>query len=203
MTVLDTTKNRQKVIDILTNDCKDRFNDAQLHQIIQYLDNETDFFTAPASTRFHLCCLGGLCQHSLNVYHTLSNLVELYAEQYNISKSTIAIVALFHDLCKANFYKLDWKNVKIDGVWTKQQVYVIDDSLPLGHGEKSVIMLLSKMHINLSDDELYAIRWHMAGFDCAVKGGESAISNAGNKTPLVGLLQAADAISSMVLEINC
>lgn len=185
--------NKERFISILKSSVTSR----DINSLIQYLEESTDFFDAPASTKFHLCEKGGLLQHSLNVYDTLSALCELYAE--SISKETIAIVSLLHDLCKANFYKQEMKNVKTSMGWTTQPVYIVEDQLPLGHGEKSVMMILSA-GFKLTAEEMLAIRWHMSGFDNAVKGGEYALSSAYSKTKLVALLQAADIICANALE---
>ena len=185
--------NKERFISILKETCAGRNVDS----LIEYLEQSTDFFDAPASTKFHLCERGGLLQHSLNVYDTLSALCELYYE--DCSKDTIAIVSLLHDICKANFYKQEMKNVKTALGWTTQPTYVVDDQLPLGHGEKSVIMILSS-GFKLKENEMLAIRWHMSGFDAAIKGGEYALSSAYSKTKLIALLQAADIICANALE---
>lgn len=184
---------QEEFINIVKTTCKDRFD---TEAFLSWLKYNTDFFYAPASTKFHLAKKEGLLIHSLNVYHTLKDLCELYDEK--ISEDTIAICGLLHDICKINFYKLEpsWK--KIDGSWKQVQGYVIDDAFPVGHGEKSVIIL--QHHITLTTDEIYAIRWHMNGFDNAVKGGEIAYQNATKKTKLLTLLECADLISSRILE---
>ena len=194
--MINVQENKQKFIQILKDNCSNRFD---IDEIIKKLE-ETDFFIAPASTKYHLSERGGLVQHSLNVYETLSNLCELYHEDYN-KHDSIAIVALFHDLCKANFYKESSKNVKTTFGWTTEQCYVVDDQFPLGHGEKSVIM--TQRLFSLTDEEIIAIRWHMNGFDSAVKGGDYSLASAasGKYAKLLTLLQCADMISSQILEI--
>ena len=192
--ILNTESDKKEFIKILKETCSDRFD---VNSMINYLEKETDFFTAPASTKFHLNEKGGLLKHSLNVYHNLSNLCELYYE--DCSKDTMAIVALFHDLCKTGYYKQSTKSVKGPFGWTDEIVYTVDDDLPLGHGEKSVIMLLSK-GIYLSREEMLAIRWHMSGFDSAVKGGDLSSSKANSMTKLLCLLQSADMISTYISE---
>lgn|SRR5574344_90933 len=194
MKEIDVQANKKQFIELLNKYCQDRAN---IDKVIETLDKTTDFFTAPASSKFHLNVRGGLAQHSLDVYHTLDVLTQLYDE--SIPKTSIVIAALFHDICKANFYKKDYKNVKVGGSWTTTEVFVIDDQFPVGHGEKSVIMLL-RLGFRLTDAEIYAIRWHMSGFDNAVKGGEYAMAVAQSKATLVTLLQAADIISANVIE---
>ena len=148
---------------------------------------KTDFFTAPASSKFHSAYEGGLCDHSLNVYNAM-------IDRYNDGKpdESFAIVALLHDLCKAQFYKLGSRNVKNEttGAWEKVPFYTIDDKFPFGHGEKSVIILQN--FLNLEAEEIMAIRCHMGGFDTSVKGGDFFISKVFERSSLAVLLHIAD-----------
>ncbi len=172
--------------------------------LLFWLDDrdKSDFFSAPASSKFHLDCAGGLCQHSLNVYHNLKRIVEMEKQihpEINISDESIAICGLLHDLCKVNFYKVEMRNAKVNGQWESVPYYVTDEKFPMGHGEKSVMLIMCFMR--LSPDEMAAINWHMGGFDERVKGGASkSISGAYEKYPLAVFLQAADFISSYVDE---
>ena len=131
-------------------------------KLLAYLE-ECDFFTAPASTRYHGSHPGGLCEHSINVYECLCDYLkrprarELYGMNY--SEETIAIVSLLHDVCKTNFYVETTRNVKEDGVWKTVPYYSIEDQLPYGHGEKSVYIVSSYM--KLTREEAFAIRYHM------------------------------------------
>lgn len=151
---------------------------------------KTDFFTAPASTRFHGDHEGGLCEHSLNVYHRLQG--EISSVGLEISNESVALCGLLHDVCKANFYKVSQRNVKNEetGKWEKQPFYQVEDQFPYGHGEKSVFLI--ERFMRLRTEEAVAIRWHMGGFDESVKGGSYAISGAFEKYPLALLLHAAD-----------
>ncbi len=131
--------------------------------ILEYLES-TDFFRAPASTRFHGSHPGGLLLHSLNVYYCLKDYLarerakELYRMDY--SDETVAVVSLLHDVCKANVYKESFRNVKDEnGVWQKVPSYDFDDRMPYGHGEKSVYIINGYMR--LSREEAFAIRYHM------------------------------------------
>ena len=116
-------------------------------KLLEYLkSNSSDFFTAPSSTRFHGAYEGGLVEHSINVYHCLVDYLsrnrakELYQMDY--SPESVAIVSLLHDLCKINFYVVDYRNAKNDkGVWEKVPYYRIEDTMPYGHGEKSVYII--------------------------------------------------------------
>ncbi len=160
----------------------------------------SDFFTAPASTRFHGAYEGGLVEHSLNVYECLREYMarERVRELYGLEASdeTIAIVALLHDLCKMNFYKPGFRNVKDEnGVWQKVPTYDIDDKLPYGHGEKSVYIISGFMR--LTREEAFAIRYHM-GFS-----GSEEPRNVGaafEMFPLAFALSTADMEATYFLE---
>ena len=147
-----------------------------------------DFFTAPASTRYHLAEDGGLCAHSLHVYKRLDMLVK--AEGLEVSDESVALCGLLHDLCKAGFYKKEMRNSKIGGVWKEVPYFTIDDQFPYGHGEKSVFLI--ERFLRLTTEEALAIRWHMGGFDDAARGGCSAISVAYGQCPLADCLHIAD-----------
>ena len=125
---------------------------------------KSDFFTAPASTRYHGAYEGGLLEHSLNVYDCLVDILnrprmkELYGIEY--SDESIAIAGLLHDICKVNFYKTSFRNVKDEtGKWVSAPYYTIEDNLPYGHGEKSVYIVSG--FLRLTRDEAFAIRYHM------------------------------------------
>ncbi len=156
---------------------------------------KTDFFTAPASSKFHSAYEGGLCEHSLNVYNAM-------IDRYNDGKpdESYAIAALLHDLCKAEFYKLGSRNVKNEttGQWEKVPFYSIEDKFPFGHGEKSVFLIERFMRLKV--DEAIAIRWHMGGFDDAARGGSFAINGAFEKYPLLVKLHIADIEATYLME---
>ena len=149
-------------------------------ELLKWLQT-TDFFVAPASTKFHCACLGGLVKHSVSVYHVMR---EKHFDPKTDSEESFAICALLHDICKAQFYKKSTRNYKNEktGVWEKRPYYTIEDSFPYGHGEKSVFLIERFMRLKTS--EAVAIRWHMGGFDDAVKGGCYSISRAYEKYPL-------------------
>ena len=169
-------------------------------KLLEYLlSASSDFFSAPASTRFHGAYAGGLCEHSLNVYHCLCDylqrdrVTDLYNLEY--SPESIAIVSLLHDLCKINCYKESTRNVKVDGVWTQVPYYEFDDDLPYGHGEKSVYIIGGFMR--LTREEAFAIRYHMGFSGC-----EEArnVSAAFEKYPLAFALSVADMEATFLLE---
>ena len=165
-------------------------------QLLEWLDT-TDFYTAPASSRFHCACESGLVQHSLNVFDVL---MEKHYEEGVDNAESFAICALLHDLCKAQFYKVSTRNVKNEqtGEWEKVPFYKVEDSFPYGHGEKSVF--LAERFMRLKPVEAVAIRWHMGGFDDSPKAGNFTISLAYEKYPLAVKLHLADLESTYLRE---
>lgn len=170
-------------------------------KLLAWLCSEnSDFFTAPSSTRYHGSYEGGLVEHSLNVYDCLKDYLsrprtkELYGMDF--SEETIAIVSLLHDLCKVNFYAVDYRNAKnAQGVWEKVPYYTIRDSLPYGHGEKSVYIVSGFMR--LSREEAFAIRFHMGFSGNEDKG---LVGQALEKFPLALALSVADMEAAYFLE---
>lgn len=158
---------------------------------------KTDFFTAPASTKFHGACEQGLVMHSVSVYNTM---MERHFDPETDSTESFAICALLHDLCKAQFYKISTRNVKNEetGQWEKKPFYTVDDAFPFGHGEKSVFLI--ERFMRLKPAEAIAIRWHMGGFDEAARGGSFAISHAWEKYPIAVKLHLADLESTYLRE---
>jgi HD superfamily phosphohydrolase YqeK len=171
-----------------------------INDLAVYLEEQSDFYTAPCSTKYHLSVPGGLVRHSLNVHKLLVLKDRTY--KLNIDTETLFITSLFHDICKVNFYGTEFRNVKNDetGQWEKKQIYVVKDQFPMGHGEKSVIML--QQFIPLTEEEQLAIRWHMGpfteGFDSFSL--SQAYYAACKKTKLVPTLFAADYEASQIFE---
>lgn len=189
--------NKEKFIEIYKNNIKREGSEALLNYL---LSENSDFFTAPASTRYHLACEGGLLEHSINVYECLVNYIKRpYAKEkfgLDYSDETIAIVSLLHDLCKVNCYKEGFRNVKDDdGKWIKVPTYEFSDSLPYGHGEKSVYIINGFM--KLTREEAFAIRYHM-GF--SGNEDERNISAAFEKFPLAFALSTADMEATFYIE---
>ena len=140
-------------------------------RLLEYLQSPaSDFFEAPASTRFHGAYKGGLVDHSLNVY--------------------------LHDLCKINVYHPGKRNVKINGEWQSVDTFEYHDALPYGHGEKSVYMITGFMR--LSRDESFAIRYHM-GFSSGNDDPRS-IGYTFEHFPLAFALSTADMEATYFLE---
>lgn len=159
---------------------------------------KTDFFTAPASTKFHGACEEGLVMHSINVYQVM---MEKHFDSEQDSAESFAICALLHDLCKAQYYKTATRNVKNDetGVWEKKPYYTVEDAFPYGHGEKSVFLI--ERFMRLKTAEAIAIRWHMGGFDASAGAGYT-MSQAFEKYPLAVKLHLADLESTYLRERN-
>lgn len=151
---------------------------------------ESDFFTAPASTRFHGSHEGGLCEHSLNVWKQMVRLLKAYPE-IKTTGETVAVVALLHDVCKVGLYKVDYRNAKNEaGQWEKVPYYVYDEQFSYGnHGGKSVYLI--GKHIKLTDQEAVAVQCHMGNED-----GKYSTSDAYRQFPLAWLLHVADEAST-------
>lgn len=162
-------------------------------RLLEWLE-KTDFFNAPASSKYHCACEHGLVMHSVSVFNTL---VEKHYDEEHDNMESFAICALLHDLCKAQFYKVSTRNVKNEqtGQWEKVPFYAIEDSFPYGHGEKSVFLIERFMRLKI--DEAMAIRWHMGEF-----GGDQGftISKAYERYPLAVKLHLADLESTYLRE---
>ncbi len=185
--------------DIFIETFKENIKREGAERVLDYLEG-TDFFTAPASTRFHGAHPGGLLVHSLNVYYCLKDYLsrqrtkEIYNMDY--SDETIAIVSLLHDVCKINVYKESFRNVKDDnGVWQKVPCYEFDDKMPYGHGEKSVYILNGYMR--LTREEAFAIRYHM-GFSGLED--KNTVGRVMEQFPLAFALCTADMEASYYME---
>ncbi len=169
-------------------------------RLLDYLETKCDFFTAPASTRFHCAYEGGLCEHSLNVYDCLKSYLatdrakETFGLEY--SDETVAIVSLLHDVCKINTYKVSMRNTKDEsGKWVQVPYYEYNDVLPYGHGEKSVYIISGFMR--LTREEAMAIRWHM-GFSGTED--QKLVGNALHMYPLALATMIADCEASSFVE---
>ena len=151
---------------------------------------ESDFFAAPASTRFHGSHKGGLCEHSVNVWGQMVRLLKAYPE-IKTNGETVAIIALLHDVCKVDFYKVDFRNAKNEaGIWEKVPYYTYDEKFSYGnHGGKSVFLV--GKHLRLTDEEAVAIQCHMGNED-----GKYTTSDAYRQFPLAWILHVADEAST-------
>lgn len=187
---------KQEFIDIFRANVHREGADA----LLDYLENKCDFFVAPASAKYHGAYAGGLCEHSLNVYHCLTEYLARTRVQsvygLEISAEAATIAALLHDLCKIGCYQAGSRNVKgADGKWNAVPTFFYDDPLPYGHGEKSVYVVSGFM--KLTRDEAMAIRWHM-GFS----GDEDSrtVGKALAQYPLAFALSVADMEATFFLE---
>lgn len=186
----------------------DRDSRPGIEKLMDYI-RKSDMYTAPSSTRFHLSVRGGLLQHSLNVLNVLRSLLhdngdgtytylvcgEDLGERFHISEESVIIIALLHDLCKTRFYKEDerWRKDE-NGQWEKYNTYTIDDQSPLGHGEKSALMI--QQFMPLEPVELYAIRWHMGFSD----DNTNTFSKAVDLYPIVWAVHCADMMATHFIE---
>lgn len=184
-------------------DCKQTFIELyQQHitrrgadRLLEWLQG-TDFFTAPASTRFHAAYEGGLVEHSLHVYQVF---LDKHFVEGEDDPESVAICTLLHDICKAGFYEVSMRNRKNDaGVWEKVPYYTINDRFPYGHGEKSVFLI--ERFMRLKTEEAVAIRWHMGGFDDAAKSGSFAIAHAYEQYPLAVKVHLSDLEATYLCE---
>lgn len=171
-------------------------------EFLSYLES-SDFFDAPASSRFHCSFEGGLCLHSLNVFMEMIRLLKVYPEistrkdGTRVSGETVAIISLLHDVCKIENYVVSMRNVKEDGKWIQKPYYEFKENLSVGgHGAKSVYLITKYM--KLTDEEAAAIMCHMGTYEFNEKYGN--VSNAYNQFPLAWLLHVADESASYIKE---
>ena len=181
--------------------------------LYHYLSEETDYFTAPASTKYHSCYECGLVVHS---YFVLQAFIKLFKNYYDENVMKVTAICLLHDLCKTNVYHEYYKNIKqydksrwpdkttknqikkdLGGefIWSQEKGYMFEDSFPYGHGEKSV--LLAQKYIYLETDEIFAIRYHMGPWQ---EGDKNSVSKVFEKYPLAFMLHVADGYATYILE---
>ncbi len=202
------TMDRQKLIDRFESEMA-KVSRPGVDKLMEYI-RKSDFYTAPASTKYHLACEGGLLQHSLNVLDALRGLMT-YREADDrweymtagkriaiVSDDTLIVMALLHDICKTHFYGVATRNVKNEktGKWEKAPFYTVEDKMPLGHGAKSAMII--KQYMELTSMETYAIWWHM-GFNGNMEN-DTCVGLAIEKYPMVLALQTADMQASKIME---
>ena len=206
MTEQQIAANKQRFIDL----CNEHIHREGLDKGLAYLE-KSDFYTAPSSTRFHLNEDGGLCLHSMNVFEAACKIYNEMAKPAivngtspfteEVSMESIAIATLFHDLCKIKLYHKTERWKKDDkNRWVSYPGYEVKDDFPLGHGEKSCLML--SWYMRLKPEEMLAIRWHMGMFDMGESGTPLRMSffSATDKSPLVSIVHAADFLTSNLWE---
>lgn len=192
-----------------------------MDKLLEYI-RKSDFYSAPASTKHHLACEGGLLQHSLNVLYALRSSLhptQRWAKKNGEEKTdglhwcmdlgteilakfpdtTVIMVALLHDICKAYYYTTSTRNVKNEatGKWEKAPYYTVEDKMPLGHGPKSAMII--KEYTTLTSEEMYAI-WHHMGFVDLDRSAAATFSAAARKYPLVWALHNADMTAATYME---
>ena len=197
-------ENKEEIIRLLRLTGRDG-----IEKLISYL-GKCDYFDAPASTKYHLSCVGGLAQHSLNVYRNMMRLYygddwetlkEYTTRDEEVDHENIIIVALLHDLCKVDFYKMSSRNVKENGTWKEVQVYEIDEGMPImGHGSKSVIV--AQQFIRLYFPEIQAISFHMGNQDDD-KTYSKTVSNVFCAVQLALYVHLADIKATFEEDIKC
>ena len=187
---MDFKETKERFIKI----CREEIHRDGINELLDYLE-KSDFFTAPASTKFHGAYAGGLCEHSLNVYDELKRLLSVYTEITTTDES-IAIVALFHDLCKANVYATERRNRKNEaGQWETYDAYTFKEKFCFGgHGSKSVFIVQN--YIKLTPEEAVAINCHMGAYS----ENPQSVSNSYEQFPFAWLVHVADEASCYLLE---
>ncbi len=202
MSAIDISANRERFIELLKSTGRDGID-----YVIEDLD-AWGFFEAPASVRNHFNFPGGLALHSLNVYDMAMAIrnatIPLRPDMEKmLNTDSIAIAALLHDVCKTNIYRRTKRKQRNEiGIWEEVEAYDVDYSeMPVGHGEKSVIMLL-RSGLDLEDEEIFAIRWHMGPWDLPSQSieMEKSYRKAQEKSPLVALIHTADTLAAQILE---
>lgn len=172
-----------------------------IDKLMEFLE-KSDFFTAPASTRFHGAYEGGLVEHSLHVYERLadkkSNDPFWKTKLESVDDESILVSGLLHDLCKTYFYVTEMRNKKVDGQWVQVPFYTVDDKIPYGHGEKSVMMI--EEYLKLKPVERYSIRWHMGPYSGSQDW--QTYGQAIEKYPLALALFEADMEASHIMEVE-
>lgn len=163
-----------------------------IEELVDWLD-KSDFKVAPASTRYHSNYEGGLLEHSLAVYKEAIRFTDLI-KLFNVPQESLIITALLHDICKVNYYKQEMRNVKENGAWIQKPFYTVDDYLPIGHAEKSVIIV--QQFIKINGVEIAMIRNHMGAF----KDDLTSVSLLFNKYPEALIIHMADMVSTYVIE---
>ena len=162
-------------------------------ELLAFLER-SDFYYAPASTKFHGAYKGGLLEHSLNVYDEYKRILAVYPE-IHISEESIVIITLFHDLCKANMYGVEKRNRKdSSGKWETYDAFITDEKFHYGgHGSKSVFILQN--YIKLTAEEAVAVNCHMSCWD-----GNTYVGQAYEQYPSAWLLHVADESATYMKE---
>ncbi len=200
--MIDIRKNKEEFIELLTGTGREG-----VKEVIEDLE-DMGFFTAPASAGHHLNVEGGLVQHSLNTCKAALAVWEAMKPldpslETEVKRNSVIIASLLHDVCKSDIYKRTTKKRKnAIGQWEDAEGYKVSyKSFPMGHGEKSVILLLCSGMV-LNDDEMLAIRWHMGPWGLNMNSFEDErCYDASRKLyPLVTIIQTADGLAASIME---
>ena len=199
---VDIEKNKSKFKKWAKGYIKSDVNKPKVEAFLEYLDT-TDFYIAPASTKYHNNCDGGLCDHTLNVISRMFKVCsfEFKESEYkkDALKEKIFLAAALHDLCKVDFYKKTSRNKKDEnGNWYAVPYWEVNNKLPMGHGEKS--LYIAQKYFDIPEDVAIAIRWHMGFSDSSVKGGCYDLSDAFAKYPIALYLNMADNMATYLDE---
>ena len=193
--MLDTEKNKERYLKLL----EEVLHEEDFNNIKDWLETG-DFFSAPASTKYHLHGEGGLCQHSLNVYDCLSKKLKDWGLEY--PENSIRIVSLMHDWCKINVYVKSTRRVPPErsgtGKWETEEVWIKDDAYHLGHASKSVYLIQQFIPLNML--EIEAIHSHMGSTDLSTMFNSFDLNSIFSVNPLAICLHLADMESSYLME---
>ena len=193
--MLDMEKNKERYLKLL----EEVLHEEDFNNIKDWLETG-DFFSAPASTKYHLHGEGGLCQHSLNVYDCLSKKLKDWGLEY--PENSIRIVSLMHDWCKINVYVKSTRRVPPErsgtGKWETEELWVKDDAYHLGHASKSVYLIQQFIPLNML--EIEAIHSHMGSTDLSTMFNSFDLNSIFSVNPLAICLHLADMESSYLME---
>lgn len=199
---MNIAENKEEFISLLKSTEREGIDD-----VIEELER-LGFFTAPASAGHHLNVEGGLVLHSLNTCRAALAIWEAMKPlepslETEVKREGIIIASLLHDVCKADIYKRSVKKRKNNlGQWEDSEGYKVSyKDFPMGHGEKSLVVVLLS-GLELYDDEMLAIRWHMGAWGLNQNSFEDVRSfdTAQKKYPLVSIIHAADCMAANVME---
>ena len=199
---INLTQSKKQFIELLQSTQRDGVDD-----LIVDLE-KMGFFTAPASASHHLNTEGGLVEHSLNTCHAAlivwEGLCKLDSSiPYEVERDNVIIASLLHDVCKSDIYERSVRKRKNAlGIWEPTEGYrVTRKNFPMGHGEKSAILVLCS-GIELTDAEMLAIRWHMGAWSLNFQSMEEMKNMEAAKKlhPLVTIVQTADSLATSIIE---
>ena len=199
---MDLLKCKEEFIELLHSTERDGVDD-----VIEGLEG-MGFFIAPASANHHLNIKGGLLLHSLNtckaalmVWEGMKALEPGLVKE--VGRDSVIIASLLHDVCKSDIYVRSVKKRKNAlGMWEDCEGYKVTyKNFPMGHGEKSVILLLCN-GLEMTDDEMLAIRWHMGAWGINMNSYEDqrCYDTSRKLYPLVAIIQAADSLAASIME---